>query len=141
MSKMCRKCCLNSAPSPETLTNWRNVTPWYPARTMNAAVAPPANLQPPRRVRRCRRDNQATLIAWLDEQERLIRMRGIPTEVVREFDPLHNLPEPQGAEVEQGRRTIEFRFTENLEGPIADQTGQDCGACPIPLHAQAQRAS
>ena len=48
-------------------------------------------------------------------------MRGIPTEVVREFDPLHNLPEPQGAEVEQGRRTIEFRFTENLEGSIADQ--------------------
>ena len=84
-------------------------------------VAPPANLRPPRRVRRVRRDNQAALIAWLDEQERLIRMRGIPDEVVREFDPLHNLPEPQGAEVEQGRRTIEFRFTENLEGSIADQ--------------------
>ena len=48
-------------------------------------------------------------------------MRGISTEVVREFDPLYNLPEPQGAEVEQGRRTIEFRFTENLEGSIADQ--------------------
>ena len=88
---------------------------------MDAAVAPPANLRPPRRVRRRCRDNQAALIAWLDEQERLIRMRGIPTEVVREFDPLHNLPEPQGDEVEQGRRTIEFRFTENLEGSIADQ--------------------
>ena len=88
---------------------------------MDVAVAPPANLRPPRRVRRRRRDNQAALIAWLDEQERLIWMRGIPTEVVREFDPLHNLPEPQGDDVEQGRRTILFRFTENLEGSIADR--------------------
>ena len=48
-------------------------------------------------------------------------MRGIPDEDVREFDPLHNLPEPQGDEVEQGRRTIEFRFSENLEGSIADR--------------------
>ena len=88
---------------------------------MDVAVAPPANLQPPRRVRRVRRGNQDALIAWLDEQERLIRMRGIPTEVVREFDPLHNLPEPQGDEVERGRRTILFRFTENLEGSIADR--------------------
>ena len=70
---------------------------------------------------RRRRDNQAALKAWLDEQERLIRMRGIPDEDVREFDPLHNLPEPQGDEVEQGRRTIEFRFAENLEGSIADR--------------------
>ena len=118
---------------------------------MDVDVAPPANLRPPRRRRRGnraaflarpfrrnnqaaflarrirrrrfkrRRDNQAALKAWLDEQERLIRMRGIPNEGVREFDPLHNLPEPQGVEVEQGRRTIEFRFTENLEGSIADQ--------------------
>ena len=88
---------------------------------MDVNVAPPTNLQPPRRVRRRRRDNQAALTAWLDEQERFIRMRGIPDEVVREFDPLYNLPEPQDAEVEQGRRTIEFRFTENLEGSIADQ--------------------
>ena len=88
---------------------------------MDVAAAPPANLQPPRRVRRPRRGNQNALIAWLDEQERLIRMRGIPDEVVREFDPLHNLPEPQGDDVERGRRTIEFRFTENLEGSIADQ--------------------
>ena len=70
---------------------------------------------------RRRRDNQATLIAWLDEQERLLRMRGNPDVVVQEFDPLHNLPEPQGDDVEQGRRTILFRFTENLEGSIADQ--------------------
>ena len=48
-------------------------------------------------------------------------MRGTPDEVVREFDPLHNLPEPQDDDVEQGRRTILFRFTENLEGSIADQ--------------------
>ena len=89
---------------------------------MDVAVAPPANLQPPRRLRRRRRDNQAALIAWLDEQERLLRMRGTPDVVVQEFDPLHNLPEPQGDDVEQGRRTILFRFTEeNLEGSIADQ--------------------
>ena len=87
---------------------------------MAVANAPPANLQPPRRVRRPRRGNQNALIAWLDEQERLIRMRGIPDEVVKEFDSLHNLPEPQD-EVELGRRTIEFRFTENLEGSIADR--------------------
>ena len=88
---------------------------------MDVAVAPPANLQPPRRLMRRRRDNQAILIAWLDEQERLLRMRGTPDVVVQEFDPLQNLPEPQGDDVEQGRRTILFRFTENLEGSIADQ--------------------
>ena len=48
-------------------------------------------------------------------------MRGIPDEGVREFDLLCNLPEPQGNDVEQGRRTLLFRFTENLEGSIADQ--------------------
>ena len=89
--------------------------------TMDVAVAPPANLQPPRGLRRRRRDNQAALIAWLDEQERLLRMRGTPDAVVQEFDPLHNLPEPQGDDVEQGRRTILFRFTVNVEGSIADQ--------------------
>ena len=89
---------------------------------MDVAVAPPANLQPPRRLMRRRRDNQATLIAWLDEQERLLRMRGTPdVVVVQEFDPLQNLPDTQGDDVEQGRRTILFRFTENLEGSIADQ--------------------
>ena len=79
----------------------------------------PAYMQPPRRVRRPRRGfNQTALIAWLDEQERLIRMRGLPTEVVEEFDPLHNLPQSQD---EQGRRTLLFRFTTNLESYIADQ--------------------
>ena len=81
-------------------------TPCKPA-TPQASQAPPAW--------------QSKHLAWLDEQERLIRMRGIPNEVVREFDPLHNLPEPQGDDVERGRRTIEFRFTENLEGSIADR--------------------
>ena len=79
----------------------------------------PAYMQPPRRVRRSRRGfTQNALIAWLDEQERLIRRRGIPNEVVEEFDPLHNLPQPQD---EQGRRTLLFRFTANLESSIADQ--------------------
>ena len=45
-------------------------------------------------------------------------MRGIPDEVVREFNPLYNLPEPQD-DVELGRRTIVLRCTENLEGSIA----------------------
>ena len=81
---------------------------------------PPAYMQPRRRVRRPRRGfNQKALIAWLDEQERLIRMRGIPNEVVEEFDPLHNLPQPQPDE--QGRRTLLFRFNLNLESSIADQ--------------------
>ena len=94
---------------------WRCVLKHYPIGgtpprdiypyTVDVAVAPP------RRLRRRRRDNQAALIAWLDEQERLLRMRGPPDEVVQEFDPLHNLPEPQGDDVEQGRRTILFRFT------------------------------
>ena len=96
-------------------------------QTMDVAVAPPANLQPPRRLRHLQRHqaprrrgyNQGTLVAWLNEQERLIRMRGIATEVVQEFDPLHNLPEPP--EDEQGRRTLEFRFDDNLERSIADQ--------------------
>ena len=80
----------------------------------------PAYMQPPRRVRRPRRGfTQNALIAWLDEQERLIRRRGIPTEVMEEFDPLHNLPQPQ--DDEQGRRTLLFRFGTNLESSIADQ--------------------
>ena len=80
----------------------------------------PAYMQPPRRVRRPRRGfNQNALIAWLDEQERLIRRRGIPAKVVEEFDPLHNLPQPQADE--QGRRTLLFHFDTNLESSIADQ--------------------
>ena len=77
-------------------------------------------MQPPRRVRRPRRGyTHNTLIAWLDEQERLIRRRGIANEVVEEFDPLYNLPQPQDAE--QGRRTLLFRFYANLESSISDQ--------------------
>ena len=59
------------------------------------------------------------LIVWLNEQERLIRRRGIANEVVEEFDPLQDLPQDQ--EVERGRRTIVFRFHANLESSIADQ--------------------
>ena len=38
---------------------------------------------------------------------------------MEEFDPLHNLPQDQ--EVERGRRTLVFRFQDNLESSIADQ--------------------
>ena len=79
-----------------------------------------AELHPPRRARR---GNQEALIAWLDEQERILRMRGVPAELVQEFDPIHNLPEPP--EVEEGRRTLEIKFDRfgglNLESSIADQ--------------------
>ena len=82
--------------------------------TMNAELHPP---------RRARRGNQEALIAWLDEQERILRMRGVPAELVQEFDPIHNLPEPP--EVEEGRRTLEIKFDRfgglNLESSIADQ--------------------
>ena len=75
-------------------------------------------MQPPRRVRRPRRGfTQHALAAWLDEQERIIRMRGLPNATVEGFDPLHNLPQPQD---EQGRRTLLFRFNLNLESSIAD---------------------
>ena len=46
-------------------------------------------------------------------------MRGTPDEVVQEFDPLHNLPNPPPDEA--GRRTLLFRFTNDLERSIADQ--------------------
>ena len=79
-----------------------------------------AELHPPRRARR---GNQEALIAWLDEQERILRMRGVPAELVQEFDPIHNLPEPP--DVEEGRRTLEIKFDRlgglNLESSIADQ--------------------
>ena len=68
--------------------------------------------------------NQGTLIAWLDEQERILRMRGVPAELVQEFDPIHNLPE-EPPEVVEGRRTLEIKFDRfgglNLESSIADQ--------------------
>ena len=80
-----------------------------------------AELHPPRRARR---GNQEALIAWLDEQERILRMRGVPAELVQEFDPIHNLPE-EPPEVVEGRRTLEIKFNRfgglNLESSIADQ--------------------
>ena len=51
-------------------------------------------------------------------------MRGVPVEVVQEFDPIHNLPE-ETPEVVEGRRTLEIKFNRvgglNLESSIADQ--------------------
>ena len=80
-----------------------------------------AELHPPRRARR---GNQEALIAWLDEQERILRMRGVPAELVQEFDPINNLPE-EPPEVEEGRRTLEIKFNRfgglNLETSIANQ--------------------
>ena len=80
-----------------------------------------AELRPPRRARR---GNQKALIAWLDEQEIILRMRGVPAELVQEFDPIHNLPE-EPPEVVEGRRTLEIKFNRfgglNLESSIADQ--------------------
>ena len=78
---------------------------------------PNVYMHPPRRARRGHARN--ALIAWLDEQERLIRRRGIANEVVEEFDPLHNIPQDQ--EVERGRRTLLFSFHANLESSIANQ--------------------
>ena len=80
-----------------------------------------AELHPPRRARR---GNQEALIAWLDEQERILRMRGVPAEIVQEFDPIQNLSE-EPPEVEEGRRTLDIKFNRfgglNLESSIADQ--------------------
>ena len=51
-------------------------------------------------------------------------MRGVPAELVQEFDPIHNLPE-EPSEVVEGRRTLEIKFDRfgglNLETSIADQ--------------------
>ena len=92
----------------------------------------PVYMQVPRRLRRQGRGfTQNQLNAWFDEQERIIRERVLPNELVEEFDPLYN-PQPpreqlhqvyeRGAyAVEQGRRTILFRFNLNLESSIADQ--------------------
>ena len=50
-------------------------------------------------------------------------MRGVPAELVQEFDPIHNLPE--SPEVVEGRRTLEIKFDMfgglNLESSIAAQ--------------------
>ena len=52
-------------------------------------------------------------------------MRGVPAEIVQEFDPIHNLPEEEPPEVVEGRRTLEIKFDRfgglNLESSIADQ--------------------
>ena len=77
----------------------------------------PVYMQPPRRLRRQGRGfTQQQLNYWLYEQECIIRARGLPDELVEEFDPLHN---PRGQlhkiyervqhAVEQGRRKILFR--------------------------------
>ena len=69
------------------------------------------------------------LTAWLDAQERVVREPGVPDELVAEFDPLYNLQLQQQLHqvydrgeraIEQGRRTILFRFRLNLENSIAD---------------------
>ena len=101
---------------------------------MALETKPHVYMQPPRRLRRQRRGyNQQQLNDWLDEQERIIRARGLPNEIVEEFDPLYNPLNPRvdgkfhqiydrGEHVvEQGRRTILFRFNLNLENSIAQQ--------------------
>ena len=91
----------------------------------------PVYMNPPRRLTRPRRGyTQKQLSDWLDEQERIIRAQVIPDEIVEEFDPLYN-PRVDGElhqvldrgehGVEQGRRTILFRFKLNLENSIAEQ--------------------
>ena len=51
----------------------------------------PVYMQPPRRLRRQGRGfTQQQLNEWLDEQERIIRARGLPDEIVEEFDPLYS---------------------------------------------------
>ena len=90
---------------------------------------PHVYMQPPRRLRRQRRGfTQKQLNDWLDEQERIIRERTLPNEIVEEFDPLYNprrqlhqIYERAQHAVEEGRRTILFRFNLNLENSIAQQ--------------------
>ena len=83
----------------------------------------------PRQTRRQRRGyTKRQLIAWLDEQERIVREPGVPNEIVAEFDPLHNPPLRQQLHevydrgdraIEKGKRTILLRFRLNLENSIA----------------------
>ena len=86
----------------------------------------PVHMQAPRRPRRGYTKRQ--LIAWLDEQERIVCEPGVPNEIVAEFDPLHNPPLRQQLHevydrgdrvIEKGRRTILFGFRSNLENSIA----------------------
>ena len=92
----------------------------------------PVYIQAPRRFRRQWRGlTQNQLNAWFDEQERIIREGVLPDELVEEFDPLYNPQHPREQlhqvyergenAVEQGRRTILFRFNLNLENSIAYQ--------------------
>ena len=85
--------------------------------------------QRPRRQRRGYTNRQ--LNDWLDEQEQIVRKRALPDELVEEFDPPYNPQQPREQlhqvfdcgehAVEQGRRTILFRFNLNLESSIANQ--------------------
>ena len=126
------------APSPprnshdhESLTNWRNASTWYSTRAMAVESKNHVYMQVPRRLRRPRRGyTQQQLNDWLDEQERIIRARALPDELVAEFDPLYNLQLQQQLHqvydrgeraMEQGRRTILFRFRLNLETSIANE--------------------
>ena len=93
---------------------------------MAAENETPVHMQAPRRPRRGYTKRQ--LIAWLDEQERIVREPGVPNEIVAEFDPLHNPPLRQqlheaydrgDRKIERGKRTILFRFRLNLENSIA----------------------
>ena len=56
-------------------------------------------------------------------------MRGVPAELVQEFDPIHNLPEEEEPNVEEGRRTLEIKFNRfggpNLESSIADHINRN----------------
>ena len=96
----------------------------------------PVYMQLPRRLRRQQRGyTQQQLNDWLDEQERIIRVRALPDEIVEEFDPLYNfrgqlhqIYERGEHAVEQGKRTILFRFNLNLEGSIAEQIQQKISA-------------
>ena len=116
------------APSPprnlyssETLTNWRNASTWY-APSMSV-------IQRQHAPRQTHGYTKGQLTAWLDAQERVVREPGVPNELVAEFDPLYNLQLQQQLHqvydrgeraIEQGRRTILFRFRSNLENSIAD---------------------
>ena len=55
-------------------------------------------------------------------------MRGVPAEIVQEFDPIHNLPE-EPPEAVEGRRMLEIKFDRfgglNLESSIADQINRN----------------
>ena len=82
----------------------------------------------PRRLRRPPRGyTKQQLNDWLDEQELIIQARALPAEIMEEFDPLYNpqlagelheVYDPGDEKVEEGRRTILFTFTMNLESSI-----------------------